>query len=100
MGGYQTRQLRIEASKSQDTLFTIDFDTNDVAGVLLFIDSTQGVYSYPTETRDGYTRHNILIPHELIRPHPVNDTIPAELWEYDHEHTQRVVWKGFIEVTD
>lgn len=100
MNRFQTRQLRIEASRTEDAVFSLDFDTDDVAGVLLLINGTKGVYSYPTATREGYIRHTILIPHEFIEPHRVNSTIPAELWEYDLEHKQRVMWTGFIEVKE
>lgn len=100
MGSYQTRQLRITASKTRDTLFTVDFDAEDVAGVSLLISGKNAVHSYLTATREGYTRHNILIPHELIQPHLSNKTIPAELWEYDPNNTKRKMWTGFIEVTE
>lgn len=100
MSSYQTRQLRITASKTRDTIFTIDFDAEDIAGVSLLISGKNAVHSYPTATRDGYARHNILIPHELIQPHAASKTIPAELWEYDHDRVERVMWTGFIEVTE
>lgn len=99
MGRYQTRQLQIEASRTQDTKFALEFDTDDVAGVLLLINN-KGVYSYPTPTREGYTRHTILIPHEFIEPHTKGKTIPAQIWEYDHDRVERVMWTGFIEVTE
>ena len=100
MGSYQTRQLRITASKTQDTLFTVDFDAEDVAGVSLLISGKNAVHSYPTTTRDGYARHNILIPHELIQPHAASKTIPAELWECDPNNTKRKMWTGFIKVKE
>ena len=100
MSRFQTRQLKIEDSKTQDTQFSIEFDTDDVAGVLLLINGNKGVYSSPTPTREGYTRHTILIPHEFIEPHSEGKTIPAQLWEYDHDRVERVMWQGFIEVKE
>lgn len=101
MNGFaQTRQLQIEASRTEDAVFSLDFDTSDVAGVLLMLDGNKGIYSSSSATRDGYTRHTILIPHELIEPHSKGKTIPAQLWEYDHDRVERVMWTGFIEVKD